>query len=102
MQGRELRVRRIFQFDQLADCQELNVAESDEERQAAVIKAAARLPVLTVGETAAFVQHGGALALLRQDSRIVFDINMAVVTRAGLRVSPQMLRLARDVVGGQR
>ena len=64
--------------------------------------AAARLPVLTVGETAAFVQHGGALALLRQDSRIVFDINMAVVTRAGLRVSPQMLRLARDVVGGQR
>lgn len=102
VQGRELRVRRIFQFDQLADCQELYVAESDEERQAAVIKAAARLPVLTVGETAAFVQHGGALALLRQDSRIVFDINMAVVTRAGLRVSPQMLRLARDVVGGQR
>jgi hypothetical protein len=51
-------VRRIFQFDQLADCQELYVAETDEERQAAVIKAAARLPVLTVGETAAFVQQG--------------------------------------------
>ncbi|GEC96196.1 hypothetical protein ZRA01_22690 [Zoogloea ramigera] len=102
VQGRELRVRRIFQFDQLADCQELYVAETDEERQAAVIKAAARLPVLTVGETAAFVQQGGALALLRQDGRIVFDVNMSVVTRAGLRVSPQMLRLARDVSGGAR
>lgn len=102
VQGRELRVRRIFHFDQLVDCQELHVAEADEERQAALIKAAGRLPVLTVGETAGFVQQGGAIALLRQDNRIVFDVNMTVVTRAGLRVSPQMLRLARDVVGGQR
>lgn len=39
---------------------------------------------------------------LTVDGRIVFDVNMSVVTRAGLRVSPQMLRLARDVSGGAR
>lgn len=102
VQGRELRIRRIFQFDQLADCQALYVTEPDEERQAALIKAAGRLPVLTVAETGSFVQRGGAIALLRQDNRIVFDVNMAVVSRAGLRVNPQMLRLARDVPGGTR
>ena len=60
------------------------------------------LPVLTVGESPAFVQQGGGVALVRVENRLVFDVNLGAITRSGLRVSPQMLRLAREVVGAPR
>ena len=78
----------------------LYVTDADPQRQAALLEAVARLPVLTVAETPAFVRCGGAIALLRQDNRMVFAVDAAAIGRAGLRVSPQMLRLA--VEGGAR
>ncbi len=100
--GRELRIRRVTQPDQLADCQELFVPEGDEERLDGLLRGGGRPALLTVGESAAFVHQGGGVALLRVDNRLVFDVNLGVLNRAGLKVSPQMLRLARDVVGVPR
>lgn len=102
IQGREIRIRRVSQPEQLADCQEVFVPDGDEERFAGAIRNLGRLPVLTVGESARFVEQGGGVALVRVDNRLVFDVNLPVLQRAGLKVSPQMLRLARDVVGGHR
>lgn len=102
IQGREIRIRRVSQLDQLADCQEVFVPDGDEDRFAATIRNLGRQPVLTVGENARFVEQGGGVALVRVDNRLVFDVNLPVLQRAGLKVSPQMLRLARDVVGGHR
>lgn len=100
--GRVIRIRRVNQPDQLADCQEVFVPEGDEERFAGAIRNLGRQPVLTVGENARFVEQGGGVALVRVDNRLVFDVNLGALQRAGLKVSPQMLRLARDVVGGHR
>ncbi len=102
IQGREIRIRRVSQPEQLADCQEVFVPDGDEERFAGAIRNLGRQPVLTVGENARFVEQGGGVALVRVDNRLVFDVNLPVLQRAGLKVSPQMLRLARDVVGGHR
>ncbi len=102
IQGREVRIRRISQPEQLADCQEVFVPEADEERYAGLFRSVGRLPVLTVGESPAFVQQGGGVALVRVENRLVFDVNLGAITRSGLRVSPQMLRLAREVVGAPR
>ena len=100
VRGRSVHIRRVRRFDPLAGCQVLYVTDADPQRQAALLEAVARLPVLTVAETPAFVRCGGAIALLRQDNRMVFVVDAAAIGRAGLRVSPQMLRLA--VEGGAR
>lgn len=100
--GREIRIRRLAPGDPVADCQELFVAEGSDDHGGTLLKGAVRQAVLTVGEAPAFVQEGGAISLLRSENRLFFDINLGVVHQAGLRINPQMLRLAREVVGGPR
>lgn len=100
--GREIRIRHLAPGDPTTECQELFFAEGSDDHGGTLIKGATRQAVLTVGEAPAFVQEGGAISLLRSDNRLFFDINLGVVHQAGLRINPQMLRLAREVVGGSR
>ena len=55
-------------------------------------------PLLTVGESDAFVNRGGTLALVTRDQRVQFTINLAASKRSQLAVSSQLLQLA-TVVG---
>jgi hypothetical protein len=53
--------------------------------------------LLTIGDGEDFARRGGVIALVRQDSRFQFDINLAAAERAGLRVDATLLGLARQV-----
>jgi YfiR/HmsC-like len=69
--------------------------------QAAPMLAAIRdLPVLTVGEGAPFLQHGGAIGFLLENNRVRFDISVHAIQRSGLKASSKLLRVARTVEGG--
>ena len=46
-----------------------------------------------------FVDEGGGIGFVLVDDRIRFDINYAVIQREGMKLSAQLLRLARRVVG---
>lgn len=100
--GRELHVRRINGPDQLADCQELFIPESEEARFSLMLRWVEAKPVLTVSDSELFVREGGAISLVRGDGRLFFDVNVDALGKAGLRASSQMLRLARQVQGGGR
>jgi hypothetical protein len=54
--------------------------------------------VLTVGETPGFLESGGAIAFLLEGDRLQFDINKSVADDVHLRISSNMLALARRVV----
>jgi hypothetical protein len=56
--------------------------------------------VLTVGDGAAFARDGGIIGFRTQDRRVRFDINAQRAERAGLKLSSQLLKLAR-IVGEQ-
>jgi hypothetical protein len=60
-----------------------------------VLSDLARLPVLTVSDTDAFIANGGMLGLVRLDRRIVFEANPGAIRNAGLMVSAKVLKLAR-------
>lgn len=100
--GRELRIRKVSSPEQLADCQELFIPETEEARVGAVLRWVDRQAILTVSDLETFTRDGGAIALIRNDGRLQFDINHDAINRAGLKASSQMLRLARQVVGGNR
>lgn len=100
--GRELRIRKISSPEQLADCQELFIPDTEEARISAVLRWVDRQAILTVSDSDTFVREGGAIALIRNDGRLQFDINVDAITRANLKASSQMLRLARQVIGSNR
>ena len=55
-------------------------------------------PVLTVASCAGFAERGGMIGFrLTPEGRVVFDINLRAVERAGLKMSSQLLKIARIV-----
>lgn len=56
-------------------------------------------PVLTVSEGDDFLGHGTMVGLVRENARVTFEVNLAAVQRANLRLSAQFLRLARTIYG---
>lgn len=97
--GRELRVRRVSGQDQVSECQLMFVPDTEEARFGPVLRWVENQPVLTISDTDIFTRQGGAIALVRSDGRLQFDINMDALNRAGLKPHSQMMRLARQVIG---
>ena len=62
------------------------------------LRAARTAPVLTVGESADFIAQGGVINFVRDGGMIRFEIDQEAATRAGLRISSRLLRLARNPV----
>lgn len=100
--GRELHIRQVSTADQLAECQEIFIPVSEEARYATLLRWAERYPVLSVSDNESFTREGGGIALIRSEGRLQFDINTEALNRSGLRPSSQLMRLARQVIGGPR
>ena len=88
--------------EQLADCQELFIPDTEEARIGAVLRWVDKQAILTVSDSENFVREGGAIALIRNDGRLQFDVNNDAIGRANLKASSQMLRLARQIIGSNR
>ena len=97
-----MRVRRINGPDQAAECQLLFIPDTEEARFAAVLRWVENQAVVTVSDAEIFTRQGGAIALVRSEGRLQFDINVDVLNRAGLKPHSQMMRLARQVVGAAK
>lgn len=54
-------------------------------------------PVLTIGEGADFCSVGGMFCFNGHDSSSGFSANLDAISRSGLRVNPQVLRLSRQL-----
>jgi hypothetical protein len=97
VQGRDLKVRREVRPEELRGCHILFLPGADPRGGVEYVRAAATLPVLTVGEAPGFAADGGMIGFVLRDDRLQFEINQEVATRAGLRVSAQLMRLAMVV-----
>jgi uncharacterized protein DUF4154 len=99
VQGRPIRIRRAPSAEALErPPQILFVAEQDPAEARRALKALRGQPVLTVGETSGFAERGGLIGFrLTDDGRVAFDVNLQLAERAGLKLSSQLLRVARVV-----
>jgi hypothetical protein len=59
-------------------------------------------PVLTVGETAGFLDAGGMVCFLLEENRVRFAINLDAAEAARLKIGSRLLVLAQSVVGERR
>jgi hypothetical protein len=79
-------------------CQILFVGRSEREQASKLLAAVRDRPVLTVGDSSRFMEQGGMIEFLLQDRRVRFDVNLPSAQRSKLRVSSNLLRVARKVL----
>jgi hypothetical protein len=96
--GRRVVVIHLHGVDEVKECDLLFVSASEKGRLPQILKAAQSYPVLTVGDQEGFSQAGGMINLVFVNNRVGFDVSVSAASRARLRISSQLLRLARTVV----
>jgi len=97
--GKRFEIRRFQRIDQLQVCHVLFISDSEQKNFGRILEAVRGMPVLTVSDARDFVSAGGVIELVLEDSKIRFDINLSEAKNSGLRISAQLLQLARKVDG---
>ena len=54
-------------------------------------------PILTIGDSAQFMERGGVIGFIQEDHRLRFAINQRAALEKGLQLSAKLLELARSV-----
>jgi len=96
--GRPLAVRRIVTFEQLKDCQVLDLTDAPVAELRGWLERARRQPVLTLGDGEKFCTAGGVICLRARagaDGAGGFEVNLSAVQEAGLVANAQLLMLGR-------
>ncbi len=86
------------QFADVAQADLVFVAATDAKTILHLIDQAAQLPVLLVGEKAAFVEAGGHMAIVRHGNKLELLVNLAQAEKKGFKISSKLLRLASRIV----
>jgi hypothetical protein len=94
--SRRIVVRRLNTEDPVRGCQILYTG-GPASVDVALLRAAAGVPVLTVGESTDFIRSGGMIRFTENARRIRFEINPDAAERVSLRLSSRLLRLAEIV-----
>lgn len=93
-QNRAIQVRHVATPTDAKACNILFVAQSQKRRTSELLEAVRGSSTLTIGDTEDFVASGGMIAFKKEGNRVRFQINPDAATRAGLRISSKLLRLA--------
>jgi hypothetical protein len=93
--GRSIVVRRVATAQEAKSAHVLFVGVDEATQFARMLPALQGAPVLTVGESSDFTGLGGEITFVLEDSKVRFEINSVAAERAGLKISAQLLKLAR-------
>lgn len=94
IEGRPLRAVTILVDGDVSPCQVLFVGKSSLAEGMPLLRAASRLPVLTVSDRKGFAATAGVVELFVEDGRMRFAINVDVARRSQLTLSSRLLQLA--------
>ena len=100
LRGRPVQVREVGTAAAVDACHVLFVPRQSEAGAKPLLARARTLPILTIGESPAFLDEGGIVKLNLVSGRLRFEVNAGAASRVGLKLSSQLLRLALDVRGG--
>jgi hypothetical protein len=97
LEGRPIVLRRVARAEDAGGSQILFIADSESERLRSILDYLGGQAILTVGETAQFADGGGVIGFRLEDDRVRLDVNLSAAQRSGLRISSELLKLARIV-----
>lgn len=97
IRGRTIEVRIVRTAAEAGSTHLLFISSSQERSARECLRTLSQRPVLTVGESSAFPEAGGIITIVRDSERLRFDISLRSSESTGLRISAQMLSVARKV-----
>jgi hypothetical protein len=98
--SRILRIRHMRPLQDTRGCNVLFISKSEGNRIPSLLANLQSAPVLTVGDADGFLGAGGMIRLFLDGNKVRFEINRQAAESARLRISSQLLLLAKNVVGG--
>jgi len=98
VKGRTIEVRRVSRPPEVAGAHVLLLWSADGVRVAEFLRAGPTAHRLTIGDDVEFARGGGMIGFVTVEQRVRFEIHLGAVRRAGLKLSSQLLKLARTVV----
>ncbi len=97
VKNRPVVIREVADADAAGGCHMLFIAASEQPHVDAILGSLGKRSVLTVSDMKKFVQSGGMISFVMVDDKVRFEINNGAADRAGLKISSQILKLARTV-----
>ncbi len=96
-EGKKTTVKAISLDDTLTNTQVLYFTTQDKSELAKILKKVDSAPVLTVTNCPGFPRFGVMVGLFTEEGKVKFEINTMVVKAGGLKISSQLLKLARII-----
>lgn len=98
IKNRKVVVRALTSVDEAGDCQLVFISASERGRLHQILAALRKNHVLTVSDIDGFADAGGMINFVTMEDKVRFEINLKEARNAKLRISSQLLKLARDVI----
>ena len=95
--GRPFVVRRFKQTGDVQFCNLLFVGDSELDRFPRLLGRLNEWNTLTVSDVDGFLQQGGAINFLIEGEKVRFEINPKAAERAGLKISSQLMKVAKAI-----
>lgn len=97
--GKPLNVVRDISAKNLTSCHMLFVGTADNPGE--YTQELKGLPIVTVSDKADFIAQGGIIGLIQDGNRLGFEINLEAATSGNIRISAQLLKLAKNISAGK-
>jgi hypothetical protein len=96
--GRPIEIRWLRKDQDPQTCQILYVNRSENKRYAKIMDIVRGSNILTIGENSDFLDAGGAIVFSFKEEGLRFDVNLGATDAAHLKISSNLLALARHVL----
>jgi len=101
LDGRPVQVRRLETLKDVPAAHLLFVPQRESEHLGEVLAATRAAGVLVVGESPAFAASGGVIGFYLDKEKLRFEVNLEAARRANVRLSADLLKVARIVKDGR-
>ncbi len=95
--GRKIVVKPVANAADLAGVHLLFIGASHDAEVEKTLAPLKHTAILTVGESDKFEAAGGDVTFVNEENRVRFEINAPAAARQGLKISAQILKLARNI-----